>query len=137
MSEDRRALTYLELVLPKCLNTYGVAPCAAVLGFLGPNGSLSFDFTGASNNFIARGAGLTGAADAKSFTFSFWFVADALSGRILSTATAAGGGTERLRMLFTSNTLQIIGNLVPRKAPETAPAGSAAAGAAGLARNSL
>jgi hypothetical protein len=79
----RQALTYFEIDLPVCVRTYASSPCAAVLGFLGASGELAADFDG-TNDYMLRGAGLTGAADSKLVTGSFWFVADSTTNTIFS-----------------------------------------------------
>lgn len=60
---------------------------------------MTFDGT---NDYLTRGAGMTGAADSKQLTGSFWCRASAYNNfnRVFSTATTAGGGTERTRANF-------------------------------------
>lgn len=103
-----KAVTYFELALPRCVLTYGVAPCGAVRGYVGPGGELAAVFDG-TNDYMRRVGGLTGAADSSQFTFEFWFRAGTLVGnqRILSNATALAGATERLRILLTGGTLGV------------------------------
>lgn len=72
--------------------------------------AVNFDGT---NDYLTRGAGLTGAADSKQVTGSFWikFASDdATFRRILTSVTTVGGATTRTRMLRTANEqFQLIG----------------------------
>jgi hypothetical protein len=62
------------------------------------------DYDGA-NDYMTRGAGLTGAADGTEGTFSVWFNADTISGikRLLNAATAVGGSTTRIGLGLNSS----------------------------------
>lgn len=91
----RRSLTYVEIDVDHCDNTYGIAPCKARLGYVGAEGPFGVLLDG-STAWLTRGAGLTGAADSKQFTFSCWIRRNslqALGGRLLATVSTLGGGT--------------------------------------------
>jgi len=62
----------------------------ALLGSLYRGNAVNFDGT---NDWLTRGAGLTGAVDSKLWTVSFWFKSGANGGtrRIFTTSTAVGG----------------------------------------------
>ncbi len=73
-------------------------------------------FFDGTNDWLTRGAGLTGAADGKLFAFSCWFRAetgsDASATRIITGNTTLGGGTatQRLRLSKSaSNLFNVIG----------------------------
>lgn len=70
-------------------------------------GSALFDGT---NDYMTRGAGLTGAADSKSGIFSCWVSLTGDSGRILGGVTTLGGSVERIVLrIATDKTLVISG----------------------------
>jgi hypothetical protein len=85
-----KAVEYVELDIPVCQNTYGVLPCHARLATVGDPVVATFDGT---DDYLTRGAGLTGAADSKLWTVSVWFrIADGDSGRrLVCTASTVGG----------------------------------------------
>lgn len=72
----------------------------------------SADFDG-TNDFMARGAGLTGAADSKSGIFSLWIRTDARDGTlrgIFNLVTTLGGGTGRFNVIhLAANTFRLFG----------------------------
>lgn len=96
-----KALTYVEVDIEYCALTYGVAPCAARLGFVDSSKGATFDGT---TDYLTRGAGLTGAADSKLLTFSGWFKWDGAveGGRVVASVTTVGGATQRTRVHFDS-----------------------------------
>jgi len=93
-----KALVYIEVDVPYCALDYGVLPCQAVLDYAGYRPApVRFDGIG---DYLTRGAGLTGAADGKTFTLSFWIRLQALPGsaaQIFCGATTVGGATLRFR----------------------------------------
>lgn len=72
----------------------------------------SADFDG-TNDYMTRGASLTGAADSKTGILSFWFRTDGGNGTdrtILMSATTLAGATPRFRLRHTAaNTIGFIG----------------------------
>ena len=83
---ERKSLTYVELDIPVCSRTYGVAPCRARLSSENDPVAAAFDAA-----YLKRGAGLTSAVDSKLWTFSFWMRknSDAAGGSaVIAAATA-------------------------------------------------
>ena len=69
-------------------------------------GSANFDGT---NDYMTRGAGLTGAADSKSGICSFWIKAGSVQGVILFGTSTLGSGITRVAISLVSGTLYIEG----------------------------
>jgi hypothetical protein len=73
--------------------------------------AVSFD---GANDYLTRGAGLTGAADSKLWTLSFWIRkqgSDGATERVFRAATTVGGGTVRTGFQKRSqNSVAILGN---------------------------
>src|SRR5688572_26916887 len=93
-------LSYAEIDLPICSLTYGVLPCRARLGYAAnPTDFVAATFA-ASNN-LERAAGLTGAADAKTFTINAWVrrASAASAGVIFAGLTSLNGGSATARLL--------------------------------------
>lgn len=91
----RDALTYVEIDVPRCANVYGTLPCGARLPSV--DDPVMAHFGGAS--VLKRGAGLTGAADSKLLTCSFWATLDAAPAApmfLVAGATALNGTTIRV-----------------------------------------
>lgn len=103
-----RVLSYVEIDVDRCSLTHGTSPCRARLQGDGIDpAAVNLDGTTAR---LARGAGLTGAADGKQFTANVWLRREAgASGRILASVTTVGGGTGRSRLILNaSNQVQLI-----------------------------
>jgi hypothetical protein len=82
-----KAVTYVEVDVPEFAN-----------------GSRSADFDG-TNDYLTRGAGLTGAADSKLLTISLWLYIDAgTGGRLIASATTVGGGAAGTRAVLGAGT---------------------------------
>lgn len=88
------SLTYVELDVPFCSLTYGVAPCRARLTSALDPVAAAFDGTAA---YLRRVAGLTGAADSKLFTISAWIRINSTAAQtLIASETALAGGTIRI-----------------------------------------
>lgn len=96
---SKRSVQYVEVDVPHCSLTYGVAPCQAVLGY-GSSALESYDLDGA-NDYLTRGAALTGGTTTKLLTFSFWIKQrTATNGRVLAGVSSIGGSTARSRISY-------------------------------------
>ena len=68
------------------------------------NGDVGTDFIAkavefdGTNDYLTRGAGLTGAADSKLLTFSVWIYIQTVGGRIFCSSDAAAGSNQRTRI---------------------------------------
>ena len=87
------ALQLVEIDVPYCSLTYSIAPCQAQLSGVSPLNVQAVQFNG---EYATRGAGLTGVADSKQVTGSFWFrmLTPGLNDYLFSGATAVNGATE-------------------------------------------
>lgn len=108
------SVSVVEIFPERCSLTWGVLPCRARFGYSdnvheGPQG---VGFVPANDNYLTRGAGLTGAADSKLFTLSGW-VRRYASGAvqfIFGGLSSVGGTTPRFYVqLDSSNRLEVIG----------------------------
>lgn len=101
-----KSLTYIELDVPVCTLSYGVAPCRArITGDVDPVGAA---FDGAT--YLKRAGGLTGAADSKLLTFSCWLRrASSASAYIMDAVTALNGGTDRSSIVISGDHFYITG----------------------------
>lgn len=127
MNYGREAITLVEIDQPLCRNVYGVAPCAAALGTTGTRkcfntrvtcqdpdhydvaargqlGAADFDGT----DSLARGAALTGIADAKKGLLSVWVRFDGSDGATQTLLSDVRGGSAPtwLGRSSSNNTLQ-------------------------------
>ena len=100
------ALQYVEANVNHCTLTYGVLPCRAQLGFADESSPVAASFNG-TNDYLTRGANLTGMADAKTGALSLWLNMQDGDGveQVIFTTT---NGRFTLRRLST-NLLQLVG----------------------------
>jgi len=99
-----RIVEFFEIILPRCANTYGVAPCNARI--VSDNDPVAALFDGTSTNYLKRGAGLTGAVDGKTVVFSAWIkknVDVGAGGHVISGVTTLNGSTYRFAVVLTSD----------------------------------
>lgn len=106
----KKSLTYAEIDVTTCSLTYGLSPCQARLGYADdPTSFVAAHFDGAT--YAKRGAGLTGAADSKLFTFNLWVRREsaAAAAVLLAGVTTLNGATYRFRFSLdvTTNKLHI------------------------------
>src|SRR5262245_17032217 len=92
-----QALQYVELDIDYCSLTYAQPPCQAQLSFIicSDSNTVLFDWT---NDYLTRGATLTGVADSKLVTLSVWVrrESNTFDQRILSASTTLAGNVERI-----------------------------------------
>lgn len=101
---ETKSLTYIEVDVPFCSLTYGVAPCRARL--ISANDPVAASSDGTSTNYMKRGAGLTGAADGKTVTFSGWIRKHAdvgSGGHVISGTTTLNGSTYRFAVVLSAD----------------------------------
>lgn len=95
-----KTVTYVEVDIPSFKNDRQA-------GFFDASGGSPTEFP-----LLARGAGLTGAADSKQMTFAAWvYVNEGLGGRLLAGVTALGGGSgsTRFNLSASANRFSIVG----------------------------
>lgn len=104
---SNKALTYVEIDVDYCSLTWGVSPCQARFGYSDDYSNPSPVYFDGVNDFLTRGAGMTGAADGKVFTCSFWLRADALPAageeKICCSLTALNGTTTTWKVALLAN----------------------------------
>lgn len=108
MAQVRQALTYVEVDVPHCSLNYGNPPCGAHLGFAdGVNeGPFGAEFDG-SNDYLTRGANLTGVVDGKAGSLSCWL--HPLGGNGTDMAVFMTSNARFALLRNSSNLIQIIG----------------------------
>lgn len=97
-----QALEYIELDVPVCSLTYGVAPCRARVASVNDPVGVALD----PGIFMERGAGLSGAVDSKLLTFSCWVrkhVSVVGGAHLITAVTAVNGSTDRTTIAASSD----------------------------------
>lgn len=92
-----KALNYIEVDIPYCSLSHGVAPCRAKLGFTDQDGPQGLIFDG-TDQYLIREGGLTGAADGRELTVSLWlFIESGTGATIFAGVTTSEGATDRIK----------------------------------------
>jgi hypothetical protein len=107
-------LSFVEIDVPHCSLTYGVAPCAARTGFAvaggAPTDGTQPNAVKFGNSYARRVAGLTAAVDSNSTTGSFWFFAGdnvASDQTLYCGVTTLAGATTRFQIRLLSGVFRI------------------------------
>jgi hypothetical protein len=108
---------FVALDVPHCTLTYSVLPCRAQTGFdvaggAPTNGAEPNAVGFGTDTFAHRNGGLTGAADGKQATGSFWFFANANTGgnqTLFAGETTLNGATTRFSIRLVSGIFRITG----------------------------
>lgn len=82
---------------------------STTLNYLGASPTQAFDYDG-TNDYAARGANLTGAADGKQGTISIWFRVDGGAGTRRTLFSTYAGGAFLQAELTATNTFTFVGN---------------------------
>lgn len=104
-----KVLTFVEIDVPRCTLNFSEGACRARLGYADdPTSFVAATFAGSTT--LERGAGLSGAADAKTFTVNAWFrrASAASDAVLLAGVTAVGGATWRLVVYLEATTNKLI-----------------------------